>query len=295
MSIIDFQTIIGSPRNIDINVDINMLFNFHSSKLLFDDFSYQKEIKDNEYIINIDNLKTNDDEELEHEYEYILNPNQILLNAINYRIEKLNEQIVDHKNTIKNQKLKDMIIILQIYKNNIELNSNYEDILNSMRNNLLDKLIWIKKRLDNNQKKQLKLLENYEYYKKHINGEISNKSETKKLLKVKHKMNDYFTTEINTVENRIELLSGKLSMLQFFEETNPDVIAKDYKSSYLNEYIKAFIDKKNEGDLNEILLYLNFSDGAYYDKIRMKKRENVKISNCVNTKLICEINALIKA
>lgn len=273
-------------------MDVNMLFNFHSRKLLFDDFSYQKEIKDNEYIINIDNLKTND----EHEFIHVSKPNQILLNAINYRIENLNEQIVDqNNNTVKNQKLKDMIIILQIHKNNIELNSNYEDILNSMRNNLNDKLVWIKKRLENNQKKQLKLLENYEYYKKHINGEISNKSETKKLLKVKHKMNDYFTTEINTVENRIELLSGKLSMLQYFQETNPDVITKDNKSSFLNEYIKAFIDKKNEGDLNEILLCLNFSDGAYYDKIRMKKRENPTISNCVNTKLICEINAFIKA
>jgi hypothetical protein len=292
MSIFDFHTVIGSPRIINMN----MLLNFHSSKLLVDDFPYhypyRKEIKDNEYIINIDNLETNDDQE----YEFVSKPNQIVSNAINYRIEKLKEQIVDQNNTIKNQKLKDMIIILQIYKNSIDLDSTYksETILSSIQKNLLDKQDWINKRLTNNQRKQLKLLESYEYYKKHINEEISNKSETKKLMKAKNKMNDYFTTEINSVKNRIELLSGKLSILKYFVERNPDTVEKD-DESYINQYIKAFIDKKNEGDLNEILLYLNLSDGAYYDKIRMKKRENIVISNCANTKLICEINGLIKA
>lgn len=271
MSYFDYKIIQSFSNYFEIKTP---MLNFHSNRLLS---SYQKEINEDKYIIKIDNIEKDD------------KTNEILLNGINYRIEKLNEQMVDQCNTIKNQKLNDMLVILQIYKNKIEKNSDYETILNSLKNNLHNKSAWINKRLENNQKKQLKLSENYEYYKKHLNEEISKKSETKKLLKVKNKMNDFFSDEINIVENRIKLLSEKLSILRYFEEN----LDKDIPS-YINEYIEVFIDRKNKGDLNEILLYLNLSDGTYYDKIRMKKKENLKTSNCVNSKLICEINALMK-
>ena len=274
MSYFDYNII--KPFSYYFEIQTPML-NFHSNRLLYS----HKEINEDEdeYIIKIDDIKKDDQ------------PNEILLTGINYRIEKLNEQI-HQNNTIKNQKLNDILIVLQIYKNNIENNSDYKTILNSIQNNLHNKSVWINKRLENNHKKQLKLTDSYKYYKKHLNEEISNKSETKKLLKVKNKMQDYFSEEINVVENRIKLLSEKLSILRYFEENlDKEIIIP----SYINEYIRVFIDRKNKGNLNEILLYLNLSDGTYYDKIRMKKKENLKTSNCVNSKLICEINAFIKA
>ena len=255
----------------EIQIPVNIMNIYSDRLLLFNEFPYQKE-EEREYNIKINHK----------EHELV---NDMLLNAINYRIENLKKP---EYNTIKHQKFNDMLAILQIYKNIINKN---EQNLNLIKTNLLYKSSWINLRLENNYKKQLKLSENYEYYKIHVNQEITNKSETRKLLKVKNKMHEYFTTEINIVENRIKLLLKKRSILKYFLEK---LTTNDVHDSYLNQYIKVFIDRKNEGNLNDILLYLNYEDinGSYYDKIIMKKKENLQISNCINSKFICEIKAL---
>ena len=81
-----------------------------------------------------------------------------------------------------------------------------------------------------------------------------------------------------------------LDLIKYFEENNI------YEGSYINKYIKHFIDGElNEfndvkNNLNEILLYLNYISGTYYEDIKIYNKVQEKTSS--NLKMLCEMKAL---
>lgn len=202
--------------------------------------------------------------------------NNYLLKSIDYRL-----------NTTKNT---DLIIIFNIYKNLIERTSfNNDLILNVIEN----KLVNINKRIKNNYAKLFKLFDEYRYYKDQISSDMKVKGKTPKLIKVRDKIHNYFTSKIDTVEKRIDFLSSKMSILKYHEQ---QIKKGNISDEYINQFIKDFIDKnKNHHDirvnLNEILLYNYGNNGAYYDGIKLSKT----IDKCKNTKTICDVKALMYA
>ena len=206
--------------------------------------------------------------------------NDYLLNSIDFRLNNL-------KNN-RNQKISDMITILKIYKNYINDDDN-ENEINFIKYSIIKKTDNINKRIKNNYTKLFKLFDDYRYYKNHISDEIKQKGKTKKLIKVKEKIHDYFINEIESTEKRIEFLSNKLSILKYHDKN----LSND--ENYIRQFVTDFIDKNlntngNIRDiLNEILLYSYRNNGAYYDGIKIIKKDKI----CQNTKTICDINALI--
>lgn len=206
---------------------------------------------------------------------------EYLLNSIEFRVNNLKQ------NNKSNQKRIDMITILNIYKNYINSNDN-ESELNFIKIGVLEKTKDINTRIKNNYTKLFKLYDDYRYYKEHVSSEIKQKGQTRKLNKVKEKMHNYFTIEIELTEKRITFLSNKLSILKYYEKKSDD-------EKYIKQYIIDFIDKNlnTNGDihdvLNDVLLYNYGNDGLYYDGLKLPKKCKGKI--CQNT--ICEINALI--
>jgi len=260
-------------------IEIPIILNYFSKKLLFDTSSFEN--KSNENIVvaykknNIINLEIDN----------------YLLNSINYRLDNIerNNNKYMSSNTIKNQKIRDIIIILKIYKNHLDENtSNSDDVISPVKQNLNDKTEWLNKRIQNNNKKLLNLMESYQYYSRYI----SEGSKTKKMLHVKNKMHEHYNKEIGSVKNRIKFLNDKLSILSYFN----DNIEHIQEPSYINKYIKVFIDDSSnennnvKNNLNEVLLYLNYISGKYYDDIKLTT--NTPLQSPSNTNMICEIRAL---
>lgn len=208
--------------------------------------------------------------------------NDYLLNSIGFRLNNL-------KNN-RNQKISDMITILKIYKNYIN-DDDIDNEINFIKFSIIKKTDNINKRIKNNYTKLFKLFDDYRYYKNHISDEMKQKGKTKKLIKVKEKIHYYFKSEIESTEKRIEFLSNKLSILKYHDKN----LSND--DNYIKQFITDFIDKNLNTDgnirdiLNEILLYSYRNNGAYYDGIKIIKKDKDKI--CQNTKIICEVNALI--
>ena len=214
------------------------------------------------------NFKPKDEEPKEIRY--------YILNSIEFRINNLKH----------NEKNNDMISILEIYKKFINKeNIIKEDIF--LKIGIIRKTEDINKRIKNNYTKLFKLYDDYRYYKNQLMNE-----KTKKMIKVKEKMHEYFRSEIGLTEKRIEFLSNKLSILKYH---NDNIDAND--ENYLKKYIIDFIDKNvnTDGDIrnvfNDILLYNYGIDGLYYEGIKLPKKCNNK--KCQNTKSLCEIKALI--
>jgi hypothetical protein len=257
--------------------EIPIILNYFSKKLLLDISPFQN--KDNDLIItHHDNINVND------------SVDNYLLKSINYRLDNIerNNNSFMNKNSIKNQKIRDIIIILKIYKNHLEKSNKEDDAISLIKKNLNDKTEWLNRRIINNNKKLLNLIESYKYYSKYI----SEGSKTKKMLHVKNKMHEHYNKEIGSVKNRIKILNDKLSMLSYFK----DNIEQIQESSYINKYIKVFIDDNlNENNnvksnLNEVLLYLNYISGKYYDDIKLTTKTPLQSPS--NTNMICEIRAL---
>jgi hypothetical protein len=115
---------------------------------------------------------------------------------------------------------------------------------------------------------------------------MKEKGQSRKLNKVNEKMHNYFMSEIELTEKRIEFLSDKLSILKYHDKNCTDT------ENYIKRYITDFIDKDldtndNIGNIfNNILLYNYGNNGKYYDGIKMVKKCIDK--KCQNTKMICE-------
>jgi len=255
--------------------EIPIILNYFSKNLLVDISQFQN--KDNHVAVSYDNINLKD------------SVDDYLLKSINYRLDNIesnNNQYMSI-NSIKNQKIRDIIIILKIYKNHLDKKSS-DDVTSSVKKNLSDKTEWLNRRITNNNKKLLNLMESYQYYSKYI----SEGSKTKKMLHVKNKMHEHYNKEIGSVKNRIKILNDKLSILSYFN----DNIEHIQEPSYINKYIKVFIDDSlNENNnvknnLNEVLLYLNYISGKYYDDIKLTTKTPLQSPS--NTNMICEIRAL---
>jgi hypothetical protein len=206
-----------------------------------------------------------------------------LLKSVEYRLKNINlNQNVNKTYNISNQKKADMNIILNIYKT--YLIDNEIDSQN-IKLTIVKKTEDINKRIKNNYTKLFKLFDDYRYYKNHISSEMKEKGKSRKLNKVNEKMHNYFMSEIELTEKRIEFLSDKLSILKFHDKNYAD------NENYIKRYVTDFIDKNLDinddiGNIfNNILLYNYGNDGKYYDGIKIIKKCTDK---CQNTKIICE-------
>ena len=204
--------------------------------------------------------------------------NDYLLKSIEYRLENIKVQI---NHNISNQKKTDMKLILNIFKNYL---INHEIDSQNIKLNVAKKMEYMNKRIKNNYTKLFKLFDDYRYYKNQISSEMKHKGQSRKLNKVNEKMHNYFLTEIEFTEKRIEFLSNKLSLLKYHDKNYAD------NENYIKRYITDFIDKNLNTDddigniFNNILLYNYGNNGKYYDGIKIKKTDK----KCQNTKLICE-------
>jgi len=207
--------------------------------------------------------------------------NEYLLKSIEYRLKNINLNKINYN--IVNQKKTDMNIILNIYKN--YLIDNEIDSQN-IKLTIVKKMDSMNKRIKNNYTKLFKLFDDYRYYKNQISSEMKEKGQSRKLNKVNEKMHNYFMSEIELTEKRIEFLSDKLSILKYHDKNCTDT------ENYIKRYITDFIDKDldtndNIGNIfNNILLYNYGNNGKYYDGIKMVKKCIDK--KCQNTKMICE-------
>lgn len=206
--------------------------------------------------------------------------NEYLLKSIEYRLKNIN---LNQNFNIVNQKKTDMSIILNIYKNYLIDN---EIDLQNIKLTIVKKIDSMNKRIKNNYTKLFKLFDDYRYYKNQISSEMKEKGQGRKLNKVNEKMHNYFMSEIELTEKRIEFLSDKLSILKFYDKNSADT------ENYIKRYVTDFIDKNLDinddiGNIfNNILLYNYGNDGKYYDGIKMVKKYADK--KCQNTKMICE-------
>lgn len=276
MKFIDHHPYMSSSKKL---FEIPIILNYFSKKLLFDTSSFAK--KSNENVV----VNYNNNDIINVVVDKIDN---YLLNSINYRlgnIERNNNPYMS-KNTIKNQKIRDIIIILKIYRSHIDDESK-DEVISLIKKNLNDKTEWLNQRIQNNNKKLLALSESYQYYSKYVNN-----GKTKKMIHVKNKMHEHYNTEIINVKNRIRILHRKLSMLEYFS----DNIENASETTFINRYIKVFIDDKlNENNdfknnLNDVLLYLHYISGNYYEDIKLPSKVYMKSPS--NTNTICEIRAL---
>lgn len=276
MKFIDHHPYMSSSKKL---FEIPIILNYFSKKLLFDTSSFAK--KSNENVV----VNYNNNDIINVVVDKIDN---YLLNSINYRlgnIERNNNPYMS-KNTIKNQKIRDIIIILKIYRSHIDDESK-DEVISLIKKNLNDKTEWLNQRIQNNNKKLLALSESYQYYSKYVNN-----GKTKKMIHVKNKMHEHYNTEIINVKNRIRILHRKLSMLEYFN----DNIENASETTFINRYIKVFIDDKlNEkndfkNNLKEVLLYLHYISGNYYEDIKLPSKVYLKSPS--NTNTICEIRAL---
>ena len=128
----------------------------------------------------------------------------------------MEDQVWQKSKTTTKYKLKDILNILNIYKNSIEEKKDDELLEININKNLKDKQSWLNKRITNNRNILNEVYKNYEYYKTNINSQIENNGETKKLVIVRNKMNEYFQNEILFIENRIKHLSDKMKILEYF-------------------------------------------------------------------------------
>lgn len=254
--------------------EIPIILNYFSKKLLLDISPFQNSEKDNDLVLRYNHINAKDCVD------------NYLLNSINYRLNNIERSNNLNKNSIKNQKIRDIIIILKVYKNHLDDKS--DEVISSVKKNLNDKTEWLNHRIINNNKKLVNLLESYQYYSKYF----SEGSKTKKMIHAKNKMHEHYNKEIGCVKDRIKILNEKLSILSYFND-NIDHISE---SSYINKYIKVFIDDNlNENNnvknnLNEVLLYLNYISGKYYDDIKLTTK--ISLQSPSNTNMICEIRAL---
>lgn len=204
-----------------------------------------------------------------------------LLKSIEYRLANINLNKINYN--IVNQKKTDMNIILNIYKN--YLIDNEIDSQN-IKLTIVKKMDSMNKRIKNNYTKLFKLFDDYRYYKNQISSEMKEKGQSRKLNKVNEKMHNYFMSEIESTEKRIEFLSDKLSILKYHDKNSAD------NENYIKRYVTDFIDKNLDTNddigniFNNILLYNYGNDGKYYDGIKMVKKCIDK--KCQNTKIICE-------
>ena len=205
--------------------------------------------------------------------------NEYLLKSIEYRLAN----IIPINYNIVNQKKTDMNIILNIYKNYLidtEIDSQ------NIKLTIVKKMDSMNKRIKNNYTKLFKLFDDYRYYKNQISSEMKEKGQSRKLNKVNEKMHNYFMSEIESTEKRIEFLSDKLSILKYHDKNSAD------NENYIKRYVTDFIDKNLDTNddigniFNNILLYNYGNDGKYYDGIKMVKKCIDK--KCQNTKMICE-------
>jgi hypothetical protein len=230
------------------------------------DLFYKELINDN--ICKCDTIKLYQSKEI----------NEYLLKSIEYRLANI---IPSKINNIVNQKKTDMNIILNIYKNYLIDN---EIGSQNIKLTIVKKMDSMNKRIKNNYTKLFKLFDDYRYYKNQISSEMKEKGQSRKLNKVNEKMHNYFMSEIESTEKRIEFLSDKLSLLKYHDKNHTDT------ENYIKRYITDFIDKDldtndNIGNIfNNILLYNYGNNGKYYDGIKMVK----KCKKCQNTKMLCE-------
>ena len=206
--------------------------------------------------------------------------NDYLLKSIEYRLENIKVQV---NHNISNQKKTDMKIILNIYKNYL---FGHQIETQNIKLTIVKKMEYINKLVKNNYTKLFKLFDDYRYYKNHISSEMKHKGQSQKLNKVNEKMHNYFMTEIETTEKRIEFLSNKLSILKYHDKHSTD------NENYIKRYITDFIDKNLDTNddigniFNNILLYNYGNDGKYYEGFKIIK--NCTDKQCQNTKLLCE-------
>lgn len=204
-----------------------------------------------------------------------------LLKSVEYRLTNIKKQNV--KYNISNQKKTDMSIILNIYKTYLVDN---EIDSQNIKLTIVKKTEDINKRIKNNYTKLFKLFDDYRYYKNHISSEMKEKGTSRKLNKVNEKMHNYFMSEIESTEKRIEFLSDKLSILKYHDKNCAD------NENYIKRYVIDFIDKNLDinddiGNVfNNILLYNYGNDGKYYEGFKIVKKYSDK--KCENTKMICE-------
>lgn len=237
------------------------------------------------------NVILQDDNKPDVFYKELLNGNVCNCNEVLIEKHKESKEINDYllksiDFRINNLKKIDMIFILNLYKQYIES----DDIdISTLQIGIIRKTENINKRIKNNYTKLFKLYDDYRYYKNHLATEIKENGQSKKLNKVREKMHEYFTSEINSAEKRIEFLSEKISMLKYHNANSGT------DDDYIKRYITDFIDKDINVDndiriiLNDILLYNYGNNGKYYEGLKIPK----KCKTCKNTKTICEINALI--
>ena len=176
--------------------------------------------------------------------------------------------------TIKTFKKADKNISLRMIKNifdNKEFNYELNDIIET---SIIKKKEWLIKRIENNNMKLSKLIENNKYFENSIKDEIFNKGLSKKLYKVNEKRIQYFNNEIDITSKRLSFLHSKLNTLE-----NPNY-------SFEN-YINLFANKNFQFNNDDIICNFNIisnhkNSGEFYDDLFQKKNKKIDVTKLKN-------------
>ena len=177
--------------------------------------------------------------------------------------------------TIKTFKKADKNISLRMIKNifdNKEFNYELNDIIET---SIIKKKEWLIKRIENNNMKLSKLINNNKYFENSIKDEIFNKGLSKKLYKVNEKRIEYFNNEIDITSKRLSFLNSKLNT---FENTN-------YYS--FENYINLFANKNFQFNNDDIISNFNIisnqkNSGEFYADLFQKKNKKIDVTKLKN-------------
>jgi len=204
------------------------------------------------------------------------NNNELMFNdKINNTEEK--HLIIDDiviGDSMKTFKKADKNISLKMIKNifdSKEFNYELNDIIET---SIIKKKEWLMRRIEKNNMKLSKLIENNKYFENSIIDEIFNKGLSKKLYKVNEKRIQYFNNEIDITSKRLSFLHSKLNTLE-----NPNY-------SFEN-YINLFANKNFQFNNDDIISNFNIisnhkNSGEFYDDLFQKKNKKIDVTKLKN-------------
>jgi hypothetical protein len=177
--------------------------------------------------------------------------------------------------TIKTFKKADKNISLRMIKNifdNKEFNYELNDIIET---SIIKKKEWLMRRIEKNNMKLSKLIENNKYFENSIKDEIFNKGLSKKLYKVNEKRIQYFNDEIDITSKRLSFLHSKLNTLE-----NPNYSFENYINLFAN---KNFQFNNNDDIISNFNIISNHKNsGEFYDDLFQKKNKKIDVTKLKN-------------